>query len=252
LTSLIAAGEEGALNKTQRLKKKVLKDAYDQALRKQKETEVRTQMVEEEEEETGMEMVMTEDVSGPATALTLERVLPVPPPPPLPPGKKPDHVECVMPGFLPPPPPGPPSGMMLPPPPGPPPGMFTMPAAMPMYSMHLPHRPMVSNVMRNPVPRKSTAEVVKEHRPTITAASTVVKKPLAQNDKTVTAMVPSSVRIKRDLTKSSKTQSVRKPDLAPGSSVAPRKEIKDNTQTLMEQKLSAFLQEVEQLGAFDK
>lgn len=36
LSSLIAAGEEGTLNKTQRLKKKVLKDAYDQALRKQR------------------------------------------------------------------------------------------------------------------------------------------------------------------------------------------------------------------------
>lgn len=36
LTSIIASGDDGALNKTMRLKKKVLKDAYDQALRKQK------------------------------------------------------------------------------------------------------------------------------------------------------------------------------------------------------------------------
>jgi len=37
--------------------------------------------------------------------------------------------------------------------------------------------------------RKSTEEIVRDHKPTIMAAPTVIKKPLAQDDKSVTSMV---------------------------------------------------------------
>lgn len=108
-------------------------------------------------------------------------------------------------------------------------------------------------------PPKRAGNGLKESKSTIAAVTTVKKRPLAQNDKSVTSMVPASVRVKRERTQNSGS-SVRKPNLAPsldptlpqstptGMTTNP---IPDHAQTSMEQKMNAFLDEVQELGAFD-
>lgn len=131
------------------------------------------------------------------------RVLPPPPGPP--PGMAPGHHPHIMgppSGALPPPPGpppahallGPPSGApamaqtVLPPPLGPPPAMMMMP----------PGNHMAPPLMPPPAGPPPSLAGKKETKTTITGASTVVKRPLAQHDRTVTAMVPASVRVRRE------------------------------------------------------
>eukprot|EP00210_Caulerpa_lentillifera_P000551 g532.t1 len=240
LTSILHAEESGTLNKTLRLKKKVLQDAYDHALKKQKETEIRTRQSSED-----------------TTVVELD--IPVPAPPPLPPGPPPVAGQFPSQSYGLPPPPGPPPGYVLPPPPGPPPGLgFHRPFPMPMQNMHMiPVAPVPKDHYKPPP--KPFGHSSKERKSTIAAVTTVKKRPLAQNDKSITSMVPASVRVKRERTNSAGS-SVRKPNLAPSLDPgAPQnpppglavKPIPDNSQTSMEQKMSAFLDEVQELGAFD-
>ena len=155
LSSIIVAEENGSLNKTLRLKKKVLQDAYDHALRKQKvndlinqahlpvstcaqETEMKAHETVEGGDEPELETV--ESIPGyttaPVASQSLQSLFPVPSPPPLPPGKPPAHAENVTSHILPPPLGAPPGYLPILPPPGPPPSLYSSPSPLPMYSVH--------------------------------------------------------------------------------------------------------------------
>ena len=140
----------------------------------------------------------------------------LPPPPGPPPGARPPPPGQMHGHGMLPPPPGPPPGMMLPPPPGPPP-MFMMqmrPLPPPMgppplsASFNPPQQQQQQQQLQRPQQEQQEQpdSLAAAQRPkadaaktsTITAASTVVKRPLAQNDKSVISMVPASVRVRRD------------------------------------------------------
>jgi len=66
--------------------------------------------------------------------------------------------------------------------------------------------------------------------------------------------VTASVKVKRSAESTkSKGSSVRKPDLAPGSKppASANKKVEDKSQVALEQKMNAFLSEIQELGAFD-
>ncbi|MEW5314196.1 MAG: hypothetical protein WDW38_005711 [Sanguina aurantia] len=105
----------------------------------------------------------------------------------------------------------PPPQMRLPPPSGPPPGMLPPPSALPPGMLPPPSgppptyssQPHISQPPLGPPPglpptMLAAQQAKKDIAKTITGASTVVKRPFAQNDKTVTCMVPASVRVRRD------------------------------------------------------
>ncbi|KAG4137412.1 hypothetical protein ERO13_D07G070200v2 [Gossypium hirsutum] len=208
----------------------------------------------------------------------ISKMVPPPPPPPrqppvpgpaMVPALKPDVLPPGIPGFPPPPLPDmraalsasglpsqtAPPGMMVPlipkpplgPPPGPPPMMRPPlppgppPAALDDYNL----------ANRPPLPQKPS--YVKS------AASTVVKRPLAQHQPELTAMVPASVRVRREITApkarpkpshlimTSTTKPVAttivKPESASTSS-APKAQSIDDSYT-------AFLEDMKALGALD-
>ncbi|KAK9833413.1 hypothetical protein WJX81_003227 [Elliptochloris bilobata] len=148
---------------------------------------------------------------------------PLPPPPGPPPGA----------GGMLPPPPGPPPGMggadagvggaLLPPPLGPPPGMLPLarPGMPPGFGAQLAPPP-------GPPPGMTAAAGAKK-APTISGASTVVKMPRAQDDRSVTAMVPASVRVRREAAPSLKPRALSgstgpgrgRPVVGPGFGLAP-------------------------------
>ncbi|MBA0757301.1 hypothetical protein Gotri_020407 [Gossypium trilobum] len=208
----------------------------------------------------------------------ISKMVPPPPPPPrqppvpgpaMVPALQPDVLPPGIPGFPPPPLPDmraalsasglpsqtAPPGMMVPlipkpplgPPPGPPPMMRPPlppgppPAALDDYNL----------ANRPPLPQKPS--YVKS------AASTVVKRPLAQHQPELTAMVPASVRVRREITApkarpkpshlimTSTTKPVAttivKPESASTSS-APKAQSIDDSYT-------AFLEDMKALGALD-
>eukprot|EP00803_Ostreobium_quekettii_P004545 evm.model.scf_248EXC.4 EVM.evm.TU.scf_248EXC.4 scf_248EXC:22709-27528(+) len=218
---------------------------------------------------------------------------PLPPPPGLPPGytaapsgrcdSDEEGPPGVGPGPVPapagplPPPPGPPPGYReegrLPPPPGPPPG--------PPFPMHMPRMPpppmpppvyplptgpplqaapptSMPHLMLPPEVPQSAPAGKRDTKSTISAASTVTKRPLAQNDKALTSMVPASVRVRREAAGVQKP-ATKKPCIAPGYGLAPQMAAPssalrppDSSTTSMDQKMMAFFQEVEELGAFEE
>ncbi|KAI3894297.1 hypothetical protein MKX03_001844 [Papaver bracteatum] len=209
----------------------------------------------------------------------------LPPPPPPPPNQqapRPALIHTIQPDVLPPgiarlppppPPPGPPlsapglpprpglPGMVLPPMPRPPFG--PPPGPPPMMRPPLPPGPPPSfqqednyNAFRSSAPQKPS--YVKS------AASTVVKRPLAQHTPELTAMVPASVRVRRE-TAVQKTKpkvpqlaqttatprpaaapvaAIRKPETAKPSN-APKPQSVDDS-------YMAFLEDMKALGALDK
>ncbi|CAK0784079.1 hypothetical protein CVIRNUC_007282 [Coccomyxa viridis] len=168
--------------------------------------------------------------------------LPVPAAPPLPAGPAPGRptppsTSAALlppplgppPGVLPPPagpppgmlpaPAGPPPGMayggVVPPPMGPPPGMLP-PPGMPPPGYSAP--PSVA-------PSRSAAPG-HEKKTTITGQSTVTKLPRAQDDRTVTSMVPASVRVRREEASASSRAVLGpgakgRPTVGPGFGLAP-------------------------------
>eukprot|EP00798_Chlamydomonas_sp_ICE-L_P020698 gene20698-27502_t len=110
--------------------------------------------------------------------------MPMLPPPAGPPPRLPPPTSLPPGMYAMPPPMGPPPGM--PPPMGPPPGL-------PPMGMPPPGAPPPST--SEAAARKAAGVAVAS---TITGSSTVIKRPLAQNDKVLTSMVPASVRVKRD------------------------------------------------------
>ncbi|KAJ4973479.1 hypothetical protein NE237_006653 [Protea cynaroides] len=201
-------------------------------------------------------------------------ILPPPPPPPRPPTAMPRPAliatlqpDVLPPGisrFPPPPPPlsgpalpnrGAPPGMVVPPiprppfgpPPGPPPMMRP-----PVPPSHVPTFQDDDHTAVRPVPPKPS--YVKS------AASTVVKKPLAQHTPELTAMVPASVRVRRE---TAVPKAKPKPPLSTGS-MAPRAAVPavaaksesvsasaaPKTQSI-DDSYTAFLEDMKALGALD-
>ncbi|DBA87905.1 hypothetical protein WJX77_002812 [Trebouxia sp. C0004] len=264
------------LSQTLRLKKRALQSAYDAALKKKKEDDVRkitydTPMadpalgtgIRRPEDSVYYHQTLNPLGAPPAgkpqryrtSVLALEApqsshsaaALPVPKPPPLPQGPAPqlalpappnstaagcssrthaegsDAFQISGPPATPLPPPdgpppavagpssaelgpllppaGPPTGFVpghLPPPSGPPPSIMMHrlpPPIMPLpgYAVLMPPPP-------GPPPGIAAASrIKKDTQSTFTGQSTVVKMPCASEDKTVTAMVPASVRVKREM-----------------------------------------------------
>ncbi|DBB17731.1 hypothetical protein WJX82_007314 [Trebouxia sp. C0006] len=263
------------LSQTLRLKKRALQSAYDAALKKKKEDDVRriTCDVPVADPARGTGIRRPEDSvyyhptlnplgAPPAgkpqryrtSVLALDApqslhsaaALPVPKPPPLPQGPAPqlalpappsntaagsssrthtegsDAVQISGTPTIPlPPPDGPPPGAAragpssaelgpLPPPAGPPPGVVSghLPPPSPSMLMHRLPPPMMPPpgyaVLMPPPPGPppgiaAASRIKKDTQSTFTGQSTVVKMPQASEDKTVTAMVPASVRVKREM-----------------------------------------------------
>ncbi|CAN0903465.1 Protein EARLY FLOWERING 5 [Linum grandiflorum] len=173
-----------------------------------------------------------------------------PPPPPPPPGMRPPPGlpgQVALPGMMAPmiprppygPPPGPPPMMRPPLPPGPPPGMQMQEDGMGRFV----------------APQKPS--YVKS------AASTVVKRPLAQHTPELTAMVPASVRVRREtaalkpkpkammIPSSVSTRPVAHTILKPApptSSASAKSQTKSQS---VDDSYSAFLEDMKALGALD-
>ncbi|OEL23590.1 hypothetical protein BAE44_0015390 [Dichanthelium oligosanthes] len=214
---------------------------------------------------------------------TAARILPPPPPPqssnlpPLPP-RPPLQSDMLAPGVMrfPPPPPPPDSrpqfmapGVARPPPP-PPPGLPPAHMPMPPYGV-LPGPPPMPRPPFLPGPPMHPDEFAAfGPRPQLpqqpsyvkSAAPTVVKRPLAQHTPELTAMVPASVRVKRESAlpklkpkvqqqqQQSSTPSISKPsvtlirsDVQPSAS-APKPPSMDDS-------YMAFLEDMKELGALD-
>ncbi|KAL3158332.1 hypothetical protein ABBQ38_010573 [Trebouxia sp. C0009 RCD-2024] len=269
LAEVLDKEEDGkVLNQTLRLKKRALQSAYDAALKKRKEDDMRDRMPDQvslADPASGTGIRRAEDsvyyhpsinplglppagkpqryrtsvlaLEGPAVSSAA--ALPVPKPPPLPQGPAPQLALLPPPG-LPetsgqqtsglgsqagaanplPPPDGPPPGVgtegsasagPMPPPLGPPPGVLSHPPSllgpphgMMMHQLPGPTFPPPGYGMAVPPlgPPPSTSAATKERRKdtqsTFTGQATVVKMPKANEDKTVTSMVPASVRVRRE------------------------------------------------------
>lgn len=216
----------------------------------------------------------------------ISRVLPPPPPhplqlppmPPRPPMMPPTQSDMLTPGTVrfPPPPPPPdsrppfiPPGVAARPPPPPPPGL--PPAQMPMAPFGvLPGPPPMFRPPFFPGPPIQSEEFAAfGPRPQLpqqpsyvkSAASTVVKRPLAQHTPELTAMVPASLRIKRESAlpkpkpkaqqqSSAPTYSAPKPSVAPIRSVAQPSPSASKPQSI-DDSYMAFLEDMKQLGALD-
>ncbi|KAF8068275.1 ERF071 [Scenedesmus sp. PABB004] len=159
LEELIALEQTEELTKLQKLRKKVVLEAYETAIRKQKEEEFRKRAAEEEGTEVHEGLSSVPLPKPPPLPAGPQPGLPPPPgAPPLPPGPAPGGAGMLPPplgpppGFAPPglpllpPPPGPPPGAVLPPPKGPPPpawgrpppGMLAPPAGPPPGAWGMP------------------------------------------------------------------------------------------------------------------
>eukprot|EP00873_Tetraselmis_striata_P037015 jgi/Tetstr1/457279/TSEL_043884.t1 len=183
---------------------------------------------------------------------------PLPPPPGPPPQAAPPG-----PGRLP-PPAGPPPGFgapgRLPPPPGPPPG-----AGPGAGAIRLPPPPGPPPGSGSAAPPTAAAAGGgaggrKEVTKVVSAQTTVVKRPLAQNDRAITSMVPAALRVKREAAAAAAAK--KRATLAPGFGLAPRpvaSQAGASAVTLSsrsaapskDQSYLSFLEEMQELGAFD-
>lgn len=221
----------------------------------------------------------------------ISRVLPPPPPhpsqmlplPPRPPMMPPMQPEMLTPGMarFPPPPPPPDSrppfmapGVSARPPPPPPPGL--PPAQMPMapYGVLPGPPPGPPPMLRPPFfpgpPFQADDFAAFAPRPQLpqqpsyvkSAASTVVKRPLAQHTPELTAMVPASVRVKRESAapkpkpkaqqqSSTPSSSTLKPSVTLIKSVAQPSPAIPKPQSI-DDSYMAFLEDMKQLGALDE
>lgn len=174
--------------------------------------------------------------------------LPPPPPdmrPPLPGPPPPPPPRVLPPGMA---PPGPPPVARPPfgPPPGPPPMM--RPPVGPSAPPPPPFRPRVSEADDpGKLSGLSKPSYIKS------AASTVVKRPLAQHTPELTAMVPASVLLRRE-----SAQKVKPKSIVTSSSLAPVSKTKsDSVQTVakpqsIDDSYVAFLEDMKALGALDE
>ncbi|KAK9813176.1 hypothetical protein WJX72_010156 [[Myrmecia] bisecta] len=188
-----------------------------------------------------------------------------------------------------PPPAGPPPGMMfpprLPPPMGPPPGMMRPPGMhpgmhpLPPPAMPPPGFPRPLAPPPGPPPGMGPQ---KDGRTIISGATTVVRMPKAQNDKSVTSMVPASLRIRREAAPTTTMRprvlsglaAAKTPVVGPGFGLAPKLAPKaaapsmapapgpkpavpavaaaaDGGGTAMDRKYQDFLSEMAGLGALE-
>lgn len=157
-----------------------------------------------------------------------------------------------------PPPVGPPPGLALPS--GPPPGRLAPPPGPPPgFAGRLPPPMMPPPGFRTPMPPPAGAPpgAKKDANPTVMGQSTVIKMPRATDDKTVTAMVPASLRVRRDQN-AMRLRAVGRPGVAvaagfgllpalekPAPAAAPKPAVPAET----DKKYQDFLAEMSALGA---
>lgn len=165
------------------------------------------------------------------------------------------------PGVLPPPsmppplapPPGPPPGMLLPPPVGPPPMFAPPPHILPPPMGPPPGRPPAT--VQQPGAKKETKQ-------TFAAPSTVAKRIPAQNDKTVTSMVPASVLVRRQEARPRPHKAGKEAAIGPGFGLAPQQRVQPVSQQThqpkleapkrgMDQKYLEFMASMQELGALE-
>ncbi|KAM0895674.1 hypothetical protein ACQ4PT_023686 [Festuca glaucescens] len=216
----------------------------------------------------------------------ISRVLPPPPPhplqlppmPPRPPMMLPTQPDMLTPGTVrfPPPPPPPdsrppfmPPGVAARPPPPPPPGLPPAQMSMAPFGVLPGPPPMFRPPFFPGLPIQSEEFAAFSPRPQLpqqpsyvkSAASTVVKRPLAQHTPELTAMVPASLRVKRESAlpkpkpkaqqqSSAPTYSAPKPSVAPIRSVAQPSPSASKPQSI-DDSYMAFLEDMKQLGALD-
>ncbi|PHT46200.1 hypothetical protein CQW23_15358 [Capsicum baccatum] len=206
-----------------------------------------------------------------ANVLEAKDHLKLPPPPPRQPpsGPGPAMVSTLQPDVLPPgisrfPPPPPPTDMR------PPPGIAIQPGPPGMMVPLLPRPPFGPPggpplMMRLPLPpgpppfQQDSARLLAPQKPSYvkSAASTVVKRPLAQHTPELTSMVPASVRVRRESAlpkpkpKSSTAVTITQPAVTPPvvkhestSASAPKPQSIDDSYT-------AFLEDMKALGALE-
>ncbi|KAH0454848.1 hypothetical protein IEQ34_016772 [Dendrobium chrysotoxum] len=203
-----------------------------------------------------------------------------PPPPPLPQGIPYPNMQTDMmpPGMsrFPPPPPPPPPLDMRPPlpipglpnrPPPPPPGMAAPPIPRPPFSAPPGPPPMLRPPMPTGPPSNQDDDLAAFKPPAPqkpsyvkSAASTVVKRPLAQHTPELTAMIPASVRVRRESvlpktkpkpllsaaplpSRPALTTSITKPETSTAASAPKMQSIDDS--------YVAFLEDMKALGALD-
>ncbi|KAI8464802.1 MAG: hypothetical protein J3K34DRAFT_461748 [Monoraphidium minutum] len=257
LKDLIEMEQQGGiLSKLQKIRKKVLQEAYDAALKRQKEDEYKKKHEQQLQQALADGTEIPDDIHPPSKAGAVAGPaggmpsVPLPKLPPLPLGPAPGGggplppPDGPPPGMAPlPPPPGPPPGMglaPLPPPPFPPPGggggrLAPPPGPPPMYiGMPPPMGPppgMPPPAMPPPAmppppgppPSRPGAgggggAVKSAAATTISGASTVAKRPAAHKDRLLTSMVPASVRVRRQEAPKPKPDA---PRLGPGFGLAP-------------------------------
>lgn len=209
------------------------------------------------------------DINNPSGTKEIPMVPPPPPPPPRqqPPVPRPGLIPTLQPDVL------PPGISRFPPPPPPPPGLPSQ-AAPPGIMVPLIPRPPFGPppMMRPPLPPGAVPTLQEDDyaaiRPPIpqkpsyvkSAASTVVKRPLAQHTPELTAMVPASVRVRREIAApkakpkpsvstistvpGQAAPSVVKPELVNPSAAAARPQSIDDS-------YMAFLEDMKALGALD-
>ncbi|EEE66729.1 hypothetical protein OsJ_23417 [Oryza sativa Japonica Group] len=205
---------------------------------------------------------------------------PPPPPPPLPASSEPVDPSAASLPPLPPPPPPPPKpaniagapGLPLPPPPPPPPGPppREIVPGQTLLPPPPPPRPLQPSPLAgtNEFANKQTigegaslTDSAQQPSYVKSAAPTVVKRPLAQHTPELTAMVPASVRVKREsalLKPKPKVQqsattssSALKPSVAPIRS-EPRPSSSVSKPQSIDDSYMAFLEDMKELGALDE
>ncbi|KAF6145173.1 hypothetical protein GIB67_020364 [Kingdonia uniflora] len=213
------------------------------------------------------------DTSNSTGSVNISKIIlpPPPPPPALRPALNPSlQADVPPPGisrFPPPPPPPPPGPPMLP---GPPPRPVMVVASLlrpPFGPLPGPPPPMIM-MMRPPLPPGPPAFQEDDHaavrfsapqKPSYvkSAASTVVKRPLAQHTPELTAMIPASVRVRRETVtqkakpKSALSLSARHPQPASVPAFIGRSEPVGPKSHSVDDSYTAFLEDMKALGALD-
>ncbi|KAJ1701130.1 hypothetical protein LUZ63_000909 [Rhynchospora breviuscula] len=192
----------------------------------------------------------------------------LPPPPPLPPHMMPPGVVRLPP---PPPPssdmrqlgppqmiPGPPGQPSLPPPPPPPQLLGMIPPAQVMQQPY-PLPPGPPPMMMPGLPGVAPGPPMMQQKPSYvkSAAPTVVKRPLAQHTPELTAMVPASVRVRRESAlpkgkpKAQVSASAWRPSPATTSKLESTATSAGQKSQSVDDSYMAFLEEMKELGALD-
>ncbi|KXZ53748.1 hypothetical protein GPECTOR_6g665 [Gonium pectorale] len=252
LQELIDLEENGTLPKNLKLKKKALQEAYDQALKRKKEEELKAR--------TGGPQLAAPGAAGPVM---------------LRPQDSPYYHPTLNPSGAPPPgkgvvptvPSKAPAGPAIPVPKAPPlpsgpkPNLPPPPGAPPLPKGPTPAAPLAQYAAPPAVAPAAAARLSKDAAAaTITGASTVAKRLPATQDKQLLSLVPASLRVRRDDAPKPKRQATGagRADASSGFGLAPKPASAgeggkgaDGGSASTDQKYLDFLASVADLGAFD-